>query len=65
MRRNWPKPATVPGQPADSAKKPGLMERAGKWSQRHKQIVALGLVVLVLAVLGLTVSNILVARERS
>ena len=46
------------------AKKPGLMERASKWSRRHKQVVAFGLVVLVLAVLGLTVSNILVARER-
>ncbi len=47
------------------AKKPGLMERANKWSRRHKPVVAFGLVVLVLAVLGLTVSNILVARERS
>jgi hypothetical protein len=46
------------------AKKPGLMERANKWSRRHKPVVAFGLVVLVLAVLGLTVSNILVARER-
>ena len=47
------------------AKKPGLMERANKWSRRHKQVVAFGLVVLLLAVLGLAVSNILVVRERS
>lgn len=47
------------------AKKPGLLERTSKWARRHKQMVAFGVVVLVLAVLGLTVSNILVARERS
>ena len=47
------------------AKKPGLIERANKWSRRHKQLVACGLVVLLLAVLGLAVSNVLVARERS
>jgi len=47
------------------AKKPGWMERVNKWSRRHKQLVAFGLVALLLAVLGLAVSNVLVARERS
>jgi len=47
------------------AKKPGVMERVNKWSRRHKPLVALGLVALLLAVLGLAVSNVLVARERS
>lgn len=46
------------------AKKPGLMARVNKWSRRHKPVVALGLAALLLAVLGLAVSNILVARER-
>jgi len=47
------------------AKKPSLMERLNKWSRRHKQVVAACLAVLLLAVVGLAVSNILVARERS
>lgn len=47
------------------AKQPGVMERISKWSRRHKPLVAVGLVGLLLAVLGLAVSNVLVARERS
>jgi len=47
------------------AKKPSVMERLNKWSRRHKQVVAASLVILLLAVLGLAVSNVLVARERS
>lgn len=47
------------------AKKPSVMERLNKWSRRHKQVVAASLAILLLAVLGLAVSNILVARERS
>lgn len=47
------------------AKNPGVMERVSKWSRRHKPLVAVGLVALLLAVLGLAISNVLVARERS
>jgi len=47
------------------AKKPSVMERLNKWSRRHKQVVAASLAILLLAVVGLAVSNILVARERS
>jgi len=47
------------------AKKPSVMERLNKWSRRHKQVVAASLAILVLAVVGLAVSNVIVARERS
>ncbi len=47
------------------AKKPSVMERLHKWSRRHKQVVAACLAILLLAVVGLAVSNVLVARERS
>ncbi len=46
------------------AKKPTLMERLGKWSRRHKQVVAASLAILLLAVMGLAVSNVLIVRER-
>lgn len=48
-----------------SAKRPTMMERATKWSRRHRTLVASTVVVLVLAVLALTVSNVLIARERA
>ena len=48
-----------------SAKRPTVMERAAKWSRRHRALVASTVVVLVLAVVGLAVSNVLIARERA
>jgi hypothetical protein len=48
-----------------SAKRPTVMERATKWSRRHRTLVASAVVVLALAVVALTVSNVLIARERA
>lgn len=48
-----------------SAKRPTVMERTAKWSRRHKTVVASAVVVLLLAVVGLAVSNVLIARERA
>lgn len=47
------------------AKRPSLPERMGKWSRRHRALVATTLAVLCMTVVGLSVSNILIARERS
>lgn len=47
------------------ARPPGIVDRIGKWSRRHKPLVAVGLIGLLLAVLGLGISNVMVARERS
>lgn len=48
-----------------SATRPTAMERATKWSRRHRTLVASAVVVLALAVVALTVSNVLIARERA
>ncbi len=48
-----------------SAKRPTVMERTAKWSRRHKTVVASAVIVLLLAVIGLAVSNVLVAHERA
>jgi serine/threonine protein kinase len=47
------------------AKRPTLVERAAKWSRRHKAAVASAMILLLLAVIGLTVSNVMIARERA
>jgi serine/threonine protein kinase len=47
------------------ARRPTLAERAAKWSRRHKAMVASALVVLLLAVVALTISNVLIAQERA
>jgi eukaryotic-like serine/threonine-protein kinase len=47
------------------ARKPTLAERATKWSRRHRSIVISAVVLLVMAVAGLSVSNVLVAHARS
>jgi serine/threonine protein kinase len=44
------------------ARRPSLLQRARRWSRRHPSVLASGLVALVLAVLALSVSNLLVAR---
>lgn len=47
------------------AKRPTVFERALKWSRRHRSLVATALLLLVLAVAGLSASIILLAREQS
>jgi len=47
------------------ARRPTLAERAAKWSRRHKGVVTSAVIVLLLAVVGLTISNVLIARERA
>jgi serine/threonine protein kinase/tetratricopeptide (TPR) repeat protein len=47
------------------ARKPTLAERATKWSRRHRSIVVSAVVLLVMAVAGLSVSNVLIARAQS
>ncbi|MEX0703293.1 MAG: protein kinase [Planctomycetales bacterium] len=47
------------------ARRPTLRDRAGKWARRHRGAVATAIALLVLAVIGLTVSNVMIAREQS
>ncbi|MFQ5807491.1 MAG: protein kinase, partial [Phycisphaerae bacterium] len=47
------------------AKRPTLLERASKWSRRHRHLVASAVVVLVLAVVGLSVSTVLIWQEQA
>jgi serine/threonine protein kinase len=44
------------------ARRPTLMQRARRWSRRHPSVLACGLVALVLAVIALSVSNLLIAQ---
>jgi serine/threonine protein kinase len=46
------------------ARRPSLLDRATKWARRHRSLVATGLVLLLLAVIGLAVSNVLIAKEQ-
>src|SRR5262249_39120044 len=46
------------------ARRPTLGQRLGRWGRRHRQLVAAGAVALVLAVVGLAVSNLLIWQER-
>jgi serine/threonine protein kinase/Flp pilus assembly protein TadD len=46
------------------ARRPSLTERVSKWVRRHKRAVTAAAVMLILAVLGLAVSTVLVARQR-
>jgi WD40 repeat protein len=43
------------------AKRPGFLQRSAKWFRRHKLLVRAALLVLILAVAGLTVSTALIA----
>ncbi|MCS6850308.1 MAG: serine/threonine protein kinase, partial [Gemmataceae bacterium] len=47
------------------ARRPGWLDRAIKWTRRHRSLTASLLVGLVLAVIGLTVSTIAIAREQA
>ncbi len=46
------------------AKRPTLLERASKWSRRHRAVVALISVALVLAMAGMAVSTFLIEGQR-
>jgi serine/threonine protein kinase/tetratricopeptide (TPR) repeat protein len=47
------------------AKRPGLIERATKWSRRHRAVVASGVVLLVMAVIALSVSTVLIWQAQA
>jgi serine/threonine protein kinase len=47
------------------ARRPSLLDRATKWARRHRSLVVFGVVLLVAAVVGLAVSNVLIAHEHS
>lgn len=46
------------------AKPPTLLDRAGKWSRRHRSLVLSSAAFLVLAVIGLAASTVLVLHQR-
>ncbi|MHC4164737.1 MAG: protein kinase domain-containing protein, partial [Planctomycetota bacterium] len=46
------------------ARRPSLLKRGTQWARRHRPVVWAAAVVLILAVAGLAVVNILLARER-
>jgi serine/threonine protein kinase len=46
------------------ARRPTALERAGKWSRRHRRVVAAAVALLLLAVVGFAVSTALIAREQ-
>jgi serine/threonine protein kinase len=47
------------------ARRPTLVERTGRWLRRHRVVAVATFVVLLLAVLGLTLSTVLIAREQA
>ncbi|HOW18275.1 MAG TPA: serine/threonine-protein kinase, partial [Phycisphaerae bacterium] len=47
------------------AKPPTLLDRAAKWSRRHRSAVAAGIILLALSVVGLSASTVMIARERA
>jgi serine/threonine protein kinase/Tfp pilus assembly protein PilF len=49
---------------AIQARRPTLRQRLGRWSRRHQALVRSAVVVLLLAVVGLTGSTVLIARAR-
>lgn len=51
------------GEPT-SARAPTLVDRATRWGQRHARVVAIATSLLLFAVIGLTISTLLVVREQ-
>jgi serine/threonine protein kinase len=47
------------------ARRPTLLERAAKWSRRHRAVVRTVVGMLVLAAIGLAVSTVMIAREQA
>jgi len=46
------------------ARRPGLLERAAKWSRRHRMVVATAFLFLLVAIAGLAASTVLIARKQ-
>jgi eukaryotic-like serine/threonine-protein kinase len=44
------------------ARRPGLLQQSIKWSQRHRSMMASAMAILILAVIALSVSNLIIAR---
>ena len=51
------------GKPT-AARPPSLLDRTTRWAQRHREVVAVGGLVCLLVLAGLTVSTLLIAREQ-
>jgi eukaryotic-like serine/threonine-protein kinase len=47
------------------ARRPGMIDRARKWSRRHPSIVAGGILLLLLSIIGLVVNNWMIAKEQA
>jgi len=47
------------------ARRPTLLEKASKWSRRHRPVVISAVVLLVTAALGLAASTVIIAREQA
>jgi eukaryotic-like serine/threonine-protein kinase len=47
------------------ARRPSLREKATKWLRRHRSVAAAAVAMLILAVVGLTISTVLIAQEES
>ena len=47
------------------ARRPSLLEKASKWSRRHRPLVGAAVALLALAVVGLAASTIVIAREQA
>ena len=47
------------------AKPPTLLDRASKWSRRHRSVVASAVALLVMAVIALSISTVLILREQT
>ncbi|UCG17077.1 MAG: serine/threonine protein kinase, partial [Phycisphaerales bacterium] len=47
------------------AKRPSLIDRAAKWSRRHRAVVASGVALLIMAVVALSVSTALIWQEQA
>ncbi|MGO9108732.1 MAG: protein kinase domain-containing protein, partial [Thermoguttaceae bacterium] len=46
------------------ARPPSVLDRTARWAQRHREVVAVASLIGLLALLGLTASNLLIAREQ-
>lgn len=47
------------------AKPPSVVDRLAKWSRRHRTVVAIGVLLLVVAMIALSVSTALISREQA